>query len=67
MTTERRLLTLAQAADSVGYHESVMRRAIHATDPTAFPPPLKAKRDGKGRYRIRPVDLDAWVDSLEDA
>jgi len=37
-----------------------------ATDPSKFPPPLKAKRGGKG-YKISAAALDEWVESLEDA
>ena len=65
-TTDKRLLTIEEAAASVGYHPSTLRRAIHTTDPSSFPPPLKAKKPG-GTYRIRSADLDAWVDSLDDA
>ncbi len=46
---------------------STLRRAIHATDPKTFPPPLPAKRGAKGALIIRRTDLDAWLERLPDA
>jgi hypothetical protein len=57
---------LEEAADVVPYSVQTLRRAIQATDPRAFPPPLKAKRDSRG-YLILAGDLDAWLASLPDA
>lgn len=59
------------AAEQVSVSEATIRRAIHATDPAAYPPPLKAKRageDGKrAEYRVLHSDLVEWAESLEDA
>lgn len=60
-------LPLKDAAVAVGFSIDTLKRAIRATDPAAFPPPLKAKRDSKGRLSVKVSDLEAWFDSLEDA
>ena len=61
------LLTVAEAATTVPWGEDIIRKAIRATDPKKFPPPLKAKKGPRGQYVIRPADLDAWADSLPAA
>jgi hypothetical protein len=58
---------LADAAARTPFSVPTLRRAIQATDPTAFPPPLRAKKDSKGRLIILPRDLEEWLDSLPDA
>ena len=61
---------LDEAAEAVGVSPMTIRRAIAATKPDAFPPPLRAKNVGTDRkrsYRISHVDLVAWFDSLKDA
>ena len=68
--TSRIAYTIGQAAEQVGYSDKTIRKAIHATDPAAFPPPLKAKNGGsekKPSYRILHADLMAWAESLPDA
>jgi predicted DNA-binding transcriptional regulator AlpA len=65
--SDRRLLTLPEAAALVPFSVDTLRRAVNATSPDTFPPPLRGKKDSKGRYLIRSVDLDAWIDSLPDA
>src|SRR5690606_1383311 len=57
---------LHEAAEAARQSVATMRRAIHATDPNSFPPPLKAKKAGKG-YLITADDLRDWLDSLPDA
>lgn len=62
--------SLAEAADLTPFSVSTLRRAIAATDPESFPPPLKAKRGGtekKPTFVILAADLAAWLDSLPDA
>ena len=59
------LLTIPQAATAAGVSADTIRRAIKATDPAEFPPPLPAKLLGK-RYGIRAIDLERWVNSLPD-
>ena len=62
--------TLPEAAEQVSVSVQTLRRAIAATDPNAYPPPLEAKNAGsekKPSYRIAHVRLMAWFDSLKDA
>ena len=62
--------TIDEAAEAVSVSVATIRRAIAATDPKSFPPPLKAKRLGKearAPYRIPHSALAAWVESLQDA
>lgn len=63
----RVLLTVAEAAEATGCSQDTIRRAIRATDPQTFPPPLDAKLGAKGRYLILPAALEAWAESLKDA
>lgn len=62
---------IRQAAEQVSVSIDTIRRAIRATDPATYPPPLKAKRTGssekKPAYRILHADLEAWASSLKDA
>ena len=47
--------TIDQAAAAVGMSRQTIKRAIQATDPRTFPPPLRAKRAGtspKAKYLI---------------
>lgn len=63
------LYTLAEAAEQVSVSQKTLSRAIKATDPNAYPPPLRAKNAGsdkKPSYRIPHDDLVAWADSLKD-
>lgn len=66
----RILYTIPEAAEQVSVSVATIRRAIKATDPNAFPPPLRAKRvSGEKRavYGVEHAALMAWVDSLKDA
>lgn len=59
-----------EAAEQVSVSPDTIRRAIKATKPDAYPPPLKAKNAGsdkKPSYRILHAELMAWADSLADA
>lgn len=62
---ERLAYTIEEAADAVRQSVSTIRRAIHTTDPDAFPPPLKAKRTTR-KYLIPADELARWVASLPD-
>lgn len=55
---DRKTLTTAEAAELTGLSKDTIARARKAGD-------LPAKRVGS-RVLIRHVDLDAWLDSLED-
>jgi excisionase family DNA binding protein len=48
-------LTVAQVAEHAGVSESLVRRAIHAGE-------LRASRLGRMAYRVRRIDVDAWLD-----
>jgi hypothetical protein len=67
----RILYGIEDAAAQVSVDTKTLRRAIQATDPTAFPPPLVgAKRNGSGKnakYLIPHDALVAWAALLPDA
>lgn len=68
--TPKLLYTLAEAAEVAGVSVTTLRRAINATDPRSFPPPLVAKRVGlgeKAHRRILATELERWVKALPDA
>ena len=61
---------IPEAAEVVSVSTATIRRAIKATDPTAFPPPLRAKNIGSDErpdYRILHHALEAWAASFKDA
>ena len=62
----RLLLSLAEAAESVGLSQDYVRRALKSDGSPGSPPPLPAKKLA-GAYKIRPAVLDDWTDRLEDA
>ena len=56
-----------RAAELTGVSSKTVRRAITSRDPAAFPPPLKAYRNGAGqsaKYLIKVADLEAWIASF---
>lgn len=62
--------TLAEAAEVAPVSIDVLRRAVHATDPTAWPHPLPAKRLGPGvnaKVVVLATDLKEWLEHLPDA
>ena len=65
--SERLALTVKEAAELTPFSPDTLERAIKATDPTVFPPPLPAKRDSRGRRIVLTRDLAAWLDALPDA
>lgn len=67
LTGQKMLLSLIEAAALTPFSSSTLRKAIRTTNPAGFPPPLRAKQDSKGRYMIRPADLQDWIDRLPDA
>lgn len=59
--------TLPQLDEATPFSASTYRRAItKAKDDGAFPPPLKAKRDSKGRAVVIVTDVLAWFELLPD-
>lgn len=71
--TEQKAFSIADVATITPFSQKQIRAAIRATDPTVWPPPLKAKvtsrnADGSPRqYIVREKDLDDWLESLDDA
>jgi hypothetical protein len=61
------LVKASEAAQMVSMSEATIKRAIRTTDPASFPPPLKAKRGGKGEYLIAVAELHRWAARLDDA
>ena len=60
-------LTLTEAEAVTPFSAKTLRRAIAETDPKAFPPPLRAKKDSRGRLIVLARELERWLDSLPDA
>jgi transposase len=58
--------SVRSAAEAIEVSEDTIRRAIKATDPNAWPPPLAAKTDGR-RIRIEAAELQRWFHSWKDA
>lgn len=69
--SDKILYSIEDAAEKVSQSPKTLRRAIAATDPRAFPPPLVgAKRQGtapNAAYLIPHDALIAWAKSLPDA
>jgi hypothetical protein len=61
------VMSLAEVAAQTPWSVDTIRKAVRATDPSTFPPPLKAKRGSKGQYVVRAEDFKAWIDQLDDA
>ena len=61
---------IADAAAMTGVSQNTIRRAVKATDPNSFPPPLRARKVGNGpsaKLIFTTGDLAAWVESFPDA
>lgn len=68
--SEQQVYDIHEAAAAYGVSVSTLRRAAHATDPSEFPPPLKAKRKGDGPkagLSFHRKWLDDWFDRWPDA
>lgn len=62
--------SITQAAATAGQSVDTIKRALRATDPRTFPPPLRAKRAGtaaNSKHLILATDLQRWLDSFPDA
>lgn len=62
--------TVSEAADVTRMSQDTIRKAIRATNPRNFPPPLRAKRVGTGpraKHLILAADLMSWLSTLPDA
>ncbi|GGL27443.1 hypothetical protein H9L10_03705 [Phycicoccus endophyticus] len=66
-TATKAVMSLQDVAAQTPWSVDTIRRAVRATDPDSFPPPLKAKRGPKGSYVIREQDFREWIDGLPDA
>lgn len=61
---------ITDAAEAAGVSETLIRRALKATDPRAFPPPLRAKRVGNAhsaKQIILASELTKWLDRFPDS
>lgn len=69
----RLAVKIAEAAEMVSQSPATIRRAIKATRAVddegrpVFPPPLKAKKGGKGEHLIDVREPERWFASLPDA
>lgn len=62
--------TVREAAVAAGVSQTLIRRALHTTDPASFPPPLAAKQLGAAKNSGRLIfadELRRWVASFPDA
>lgn len=62
--------TVPEAAAEVGVSPALIHKALRATDPTQFPPPLRSKRLGRGekaKHLIPGDELARWFASFPDA
>jgi hypothetical protein len=69
-TLEPAVLTMADAVAYTRQSESTIKRALKATDPASFPPPLRAKKKGthpKAPLQFFRTELDAWLQKFPDA
>lgn len=55
---------IKELAEVTPYSEDTIRRAIKATDPRVFPPPLEAGKDTKG-YLILATDAQTWLERIK--
>ncbi|GAB3884405.1 hypothetical protein [Terrabacter terrigena] len=70
MTTQPVLMKLADAAAYTSQSPDTLKKASRITDPRAFPPPLRAKRQGtapNAALMFLRADLDDWVERFPDA
>ena len=65
--TLKKLMSIDDVAEQTPWGRDTIRKAIRSTDPSSFPPPLKAKQGPRGQYVVRREDFEAWVDGLVDA
>ncbi len=61
------MVGLAAAAEMCDVSVQTIRRAIKTSDPKSFPPPLRAKADSRGHYRILVSELERWAERWADA
>lgn len=70
MIADQLSYSLPEAAAKSGMSLSTIRRAVNTTDPRAYPPPLKAKRESDAKNAKKFVlhkDLEDWLDRYPDA
>lgn len=61
-------VTLEEATELVPVSVSTLRKAIRKdVADGVFPPPLTAKRNGRGALSIKVTELEEWHDSWDDA
>lgn len=67
LATNRLVVPLAEAAHLMSCSTQTLRRAILGNPADTGLPPLRGKRDSKGRITVKVSDLIAWHDALPDA
>ena len=61
-------VTLAEATTLVPASKDTLLRAIRKDVADGkFPPPLPAKKNGKGHFSVAVADLEAWHAAWDDA
>ncbi len=60
-------MSLEEAAAETPFTAKDLRKAIHATDPKSFPPPLRAKRGKRNAFVVLDEDLRDFLRALKDA
>jgi len=66
----KRALTLREAAENYSVSVDTLRKAIKATDPNAYPPPLTARRHGtasNSKTTVLVSEMDRWHESITQA
>lgn len=61
---------VADAAEATGVSVDIIRRALRATDPTAWPPPLRAKQIGDAPNAPKLIEADElrdWIARFPEA
>lgn len=53
-------------ADATPYSQDTIRRALRATDPTVFPPPLMGEQDQSGRWLILRAQAEDWLRAIQE-
>lgn len=65
--TDKIAVKCDEAARLTSVSPATITQASNTTNPEAWPPPLRAKRNNKGHRYYLVRDLRAWVESWPDA
>lgn len=53
-------------ADATPYSQDTIRRALRATDPHTFPPPLTGEQDMSGKWLILREHAEQWLRAIQE-